>query len=331
MVFDFFKKKEEVVAPAIPDAPKKKKIERALVTGTFLLNTGCSFSGLTIGQEAERLVSAISADMNYSSPENKTVDQLEEIKKTPEFQRIHETIQKQGHSIDPIDLAAIFTFDKKSGIWKPMIKLSAWRSGDYKIGIRDPIKKLREYGIRTEDFAEAVIATNGLLSKMTGLTVTATLKPADTYMTIQRVEAWGAAAPAGDRAHDDRVGDVVDNQGKYIEILLKNILKDIPGGFSSLASESKKEILVFLIAHETLHHLAFPGHIPGNGRSLMNAAFPPMKTEEIIYQGKKQYRILWPFGKPTLEQDPASIICRTGLFSLFKEGILDERVKKTKK
>ena len=56
-----------------------------------------------------------------------------------------------------------------------------------------------------------------------------------------------------------------------------------------------------------------------------------MITEEITYQGKKQYHIVWPSGIPTLEQDPASIICRGGLFPLFKEGIIKERVRRIKK
>ncbi|GEM_PF-2020455 len=332
MTFDFFNRGRETDKSQLLDVPKRKKktIERALVAGTFLLNTGCSVSPLTVEQEAEKLSSSISVDKKYNFIEDKTIDDLENIKKTKEFQRINDTIQKQGLSIDPIDLAAIFVREKKDGAWKPMIKLSAWRSGTYTIGIQNPIKKLKEYGVSVEEFGEAVIASNALLSKITGLTVIASLKPADTFMTIQDVSPLGTAFSAGESTHDDHVGDVVDNQGKYIDILLKNIFKGIPGGFLSLLRESRKEVLELVIAHEELHQLAFPSHIPGKELSLMNAELS-MTTEEVTYQGKKQYRAIWPSGKPSLEQDPVSIICRGGLFPLFKEDIMKERIKSIKK
>lgn len=333
MALDFFKRKGEIDISKSPDIPKKRKktIERALVAGTFLLNTGCSSSQFTVGEEMEKWSSAISSSLKYDSIEKKTKDDLENIKKTKEFQLISETIQKQGLLIDPEDLAALFVRDKKDNAWKPMLKLSAWKSGTYSTGIRDPIRKLEEYGISVKEFGEAVIASNVLLSKMTGLVVTASLKPSDTFLAIQGVDPLGEAFNAGESTHDDHVGDVMDNQGKYIDILLRNACKDIPGGFSSLVPESKKELLKRIIAHEELHQLAFPSHISGNGRSLMNAELPPMRTEEIVYQGKKQYHIIWPSGIPILEQDPASIICRGGLFPLFKEDIMKERIKWTKK
>jgi len=319
----------EQQSSGIPETQKKKKksLESALVAGTFLFNTGCSFSGLTIGQETEKLSSAAAAGIKYDFAEQKTNDDIEHIKKTKEFQRINETIQKQGLSIDPSDLAAIFVRERIDGVWKPMIKLSAWKGGTYSVGIRDPIQKLKEYGVDTDEFAEAIIASTNLLEKMTGLTVIASLKPSDTFMTVQGVEVLGEAFTGGESTHDDHVGDVVDNGGKYIDILLKNTLKDIPGGFSGLVRESRKELLGLVIAHEELHQLAFPGHIPGDARSLMNAKIP-LSTEEIEYQGKKQRRIIWPLGKPTLERDPASIICRGGIFPLFKEDIIKGRSEK---
>jgi hypothetical protein len=165
---------------------------------------------------------------------------------------------------------------------------------------------------------------------MTGLTVIASLKPSDTFITIQAIEPLGEAFTGGESAHDDHVGDVIDNQGKYIDILLKNTLTDIPGGFSGLVRESRKELLGLIIAHEELHQLAFPGHIPGEMRSLMNTEIP-LTTEEIDYQGKKQRRLIWPLGKPALERDPASIICRGGIFPLFKDDIMKERMEKLPK
>lgn len=332
MAFDFFKRKGEIDTPKSPEMPKKSKktIERALVAGTFLLNTGCSYSGLTVGQEAEKWSTVVSTDFKYDFVDNKTTENLEQIKKTKEFQRINDTIQRQGLSVDPLDLAAIFVHDKKDNAWKPMIKLSAWKSGTYTIGIVNPIRKLKEYGIGIEEFGEAIIATNRFLSEITGLTVVASLKPADTFMSIQGVKPLGEAFSVGESVHDDHVGDVVDNKGKYIDVLLKNAFKDIPGGFSSLIPESRKKVLKFVIGHEELHHLAFPSHIFGKNRSLMGAELP-IKTEEVMYQGKKQYRAILPPDWPTTEKDPMSIICRGGIFPLFKDDIMKGRIEKLKK
>lgn len=332
MAFDFFKRKGEIDTSKSPEMPKKRKktIERALVAGTFLLNTGCSYSGLTVGQEMEKISTNISTRLKYDFVDNKTTENLEQIKKTKEFQRINDTIQKQGLSVDPLDLAAIFVYDKKDSTWRPMIKLSAWKSGTYTIGIVNPMRKLKEYGIGIEEFGEAIIATNRFLSEITGLTVIASLKSADTFMSIQGIESFGEAFFVGENVHDDHIGDVVDSKGKYINILLKDAFKDIPGGFSSLVPESRKEVLKLVIAHEELHLLAFPSHIFGKNRSLMGTELP-IETEEVTYQGKKQYRAILPSNWPTTEKDPMSIICRGGLFPLFKDDIMKGRIEKLKK